>query len=123
MECGQLIGHFIERANPRGAGIVVMKFPGRECSVAADAALDFDDAGRPEVGPGEFFLARPDELDRSACLASQPGRLDGRLAGMLAAVARPGIGHDDPDRVISQAGRPRPALLARRTVVGFRSRR
>src|SRR5580704_12733255 len=107
MECGQLIGHFIERANSRSAGIIVMKFPGRERSVAAAAALDFDDAGRSEVGPGEFFLARPDEFYRLACLASQ----DGRLAGMLAAVACPGIGHDDPDRVIGKPEGPDQLLL------------
>ncbi len=102
MECGELVGHFIEHANPGGAGIVVMKFPGRERAVAASTAFDFDHAGRPEVGPCEFFLARPDELDRPAGLASQPGRFNGRLAGMLAAVARPGVRHNDANRVISQ---------------------
>ena len=35
-------------------------------------------------------------------VAGEPGRLDGRFAGMLAAVAGPGVGHDDADGVIRE---------------------
>ena len=94
MERGLLVGNVVGRSNRRTAGIVVVKFPGREHSVAPRAALDLDHAGRPEVGPGEFFLTRPDELHRLAGRPGQPGRLDGRLAGVLAAVAGAGVGHD-----------------------------
>ena len=70
-----------------------------------DAALDLDDARRPEVGPGEFFLAGPDQLDRPAGLAGQARGLDGRFARVLAAVAGAGVGHDHPHRVVGEPER------------------
>ena len=101
----ELVGHFVGRAKPGSAGVVVVKFPGCERAVAACAALDFDHAGRPEVGPGEFFLASPDQLDRPAGLAGDSRGLDGRFAGVLAAVAGAGVRHDDANRVVGESKR------------------
>ena len=83
-----------------------MEFPGGEHPILGHAADDVDDARGSEVGPGELFLARPDDLDRPAGLARQPRRLDGRLDRVLAAVAGAGIGHDDAYGVVGQPEGP-----------------
>ena len=70
-----------------------------------DAGVDLDHAGRAEVGPGELLLARPDDLDRLAGRLRQPGRLDRRLAGVLAAVAGAHVRHDHAHLVRRHAER------------------
>ena len=100
-----------------------MKLPGRERPVSLRAAVDLDDARRPEVGPGEFFLAGPDQLDRLAGRAGEAGGLDGRFAGVLAAVARTRVGHDDADGVVTMPERRASAHRARQTAVACRSKR
>ena len=84
-----------------------MELPGGERAVLAHAAGHVDDARRPEVGPGKLLLAGPDQLDRPARRLRQPGGLDRRLAGVLAAVAGAGVGHDHAHRVLRQAERLR----------------
>ena len=71
--------------------------------VGVGAALHVDDARRAEVGPGELLLARPHELHRPARGLGQPRRLHRALAGVLAAVARAGVGDDHPDLVFRHA--------------------
>ena len=66
MERDALIGNVVQRANGRRPGIVIVEFPGGEHAVAAHAAGQLDDAGRTEVRPSEFLLARPHKLDRLA---------------------------------------------------------
>ena len=58
-----------------------MKFPGGEQTVAADSRLNFDHARRSKVGPGEFFFARPHQLDRLAHRFSQTRGFDGVMIG------------------------------------------
>ena len=82
-----------------------MELPGRQGAVLAGARLQVDHARGAEVGPGELLLAGPGHLHRLARRPGQAGRLDGRLAGMLAAVARAGVGHDHPDAVLGHAER------------------
>ena len=82
-----------------------MELPGGQLAVLVDAGRRLDQAGRAEVGPGELFFAGPDQLDRLARRPGQPGRLDGGLAGVLAAVAAARVGHDHADSVLGQAER------------------
>ena len=58
------------------------------------AAANVDHARRPEVGPGEFFFARPDQLHGLVRGLGQPRRFDGRFTGVLAAVGRAGVRND-----------------------------
>ena len=66
MKFDLLMGNVVQRLEGRSPGIVVMKFPGGEGAVLSHAAPDLDHPGGAEIGPGKFFLARPDELDRFA---------------------------------------------------------
>ena len=79
-----------------------MELPGGELAVLVDAGGRFDQSGGTEVGPGKLFLAGPDHLHGFAHGLCQPGRLDGGLAGMLAAVAAAGVGNDHPNLVVGQ---------------------
>src|SRR5439155_16469306 len=72
-------------------------------TVGADAGVDLDDPSGTEVGPGKLFLAGPDQLHWLAGGLGEAGRLDGRLARLLAAVAGAGGGGDDADLVRAQA--------------------
>src|SRR5215471_13902956 len=82
-----------------------MELPGRDLAVGANSAFDIDHAGRPEVGPGEFFFAGPDDLDRRAGASGEPCRFNRDLAGVFAAIARAGIRHDYSDLVWRQMER------------------
>ncbi len=62
-----------------------------------DPGLDVDHAGRSEVRPPELLGAGPHQLDRTARRLRQPRRFDRVLAGVLSAVRRAGVGHDDAD--------------------------
>src|SRR5262249_49408441 len=77
--------------------------PGRERAILLHAGRHIDDAGRAEIGPGELLLPRPDDLDRLARGLGEPGRLDGRLVGVFAAVTRAGVRHDDVDLFLLEA--------------------
>ena len=105
MKLGALVRDFVGRADSGRAGIIVVEFPGGERAVGARAAANLDHAGGPEVRPGEFFLACPDELDGLPRRFREPRRLDGRIARMLAAVRRSGIGHDDTHPVLGNPKR------------------
>ena len=72
-----------------------MKLPGRDRAVAPRAGRDLDHAAGTEIRPGELLLPRPDDLDRLAGRLRQPRRLDGRVAGVLAAVGGAGVGDLD----------------------------
>src|SRR5437667_4003900 len=72
MKFALLVWNVVQRANTRAAGVVVVKFPLRNRAVIPDAAADLDHSRRAEVGPGEFLLARPDQLYRSARRSGQP---------------------------------------------------
>src|SRR5262249_60541172 len=70
-----------------------------------DAACHSEQAGRAEVCPGEFFLARPDQLDGLARGFGQTRGLDCGFAAMFAAVARSRVGHDDAHAGLGDAER------------------
>ena len=108
MEGEQLVRHRVWRVHAGGAGVVVVIFPGRERAVRGSTALatSITPAG-PEVGPGELFFARPDQLDRSSGGTGQARGLNRRLAGMLAAICRAGSRHDHPNRFLGKAERLR----------------
>src|SRR5262249_31800959 len=68
-------------------------------------------------GPREFFFARPDQLDRLPYRTSQVRGLDCHLAGVFAAVGRPGIRYDHPDVLFGHTERRRKlATYAERTL-------
>ena len=97
VEFDPLVRDIVVGSNSCRAGIVIMKFPGCDGSIAAKTAADFDNACRTEIGPGEFLLAGPDQLDRPLRRPRQSRRLYGRLAGVLASIARSGIRHQHAD--------------------------
>ncbi len=105
MESDELVRRAVRVLDARSAGIVVVELPGRERPVLACAGLDLDDARGPEVGPVELLLAGPDQLDGPAGPAGQAGGLECGLARVLAAVAGPGVGHDDPHAVLGHPER------------------
>ena len=74
-----------------------MKLPGGERSVFGHAALHLDHTGGPEVRVRELVFTRPYELDGLPRLLGDAGRFDRRFAGVLPAVCRPCVGHNDPD--------------------------
>ncbi len=98
----RLVRYIVGRVNPCTTGVVVVKLPGRQRPVASSSALDVDDAGGAKVCPGELFLARPHKLDRLAGGAGEACGLDGHLAGMLAAIAGAGVGHDHAHRAFGE---------------------
>src|SRR5690242_10966900 len=77
--------------------MIVVKFPGGQFSFFGSAAFDFDYSRRPEIGPGELFFPRPDDLHGLSCSASQSRRFNRRVAGVLPSVCRTSVGSDDPD--------------------------
>ena len=105
MESDELVRRAVRVLDARSAGIVIVELPGRERPVLACAGLDLDDARGPEVGPVELLLAGPDQLDGPAGPAGQAGGLECGLARVLAAVAGPGVGHDDPHAVLGHPER------------------
>jgi len=84
-------------SDSRGAGIVIVEFPGSECAVGRYAAFDFDYAGWTEIGPGELLFARPDNFHGLACGSREPCGFEGRIGRVFTAIGRAGIGHDHAD--------------------------
>src|SRR6185436_3548536 len=80
--------------NARAAGVVIVKLPRGDSAVVLHPAVHFDHTRWTKVSPVEFFLARPDELDRLASSACEPRRFDRAFARVLAAITGTGIGHD-----------------------------
>ena len=105
MKRDALVRDLVRRANAGRAGVVVVVLPGDQPVVGADCAPHVDHAGRPEVRPGQLLLARPHELDWRSRGARQPCGLDRRLAGVLAAVRRSGVGHDHANALARQVKR------------------
>src|SRR5215468_425988 len=97
MKFDLLVGDRVGSADRGWSRVVVMKFPRDDRAVLPRAALDFNDAGRPEVGPGELLLARPDDLDRFSGRLGQARRLYGRVARVLAAVGGSGVWDENAD--------------------------
>src|SRR5262245_33749779 len=86
MKLDSLIGNVIERPNRGTAGVVIMKFPCGDGAILANSALDFDDAGRAKVSPGEFLFARPNNLNGLTGRLGEPGGFQWRFRRMLAAI-------------------------------------
>src|SRR5437667_591144 len=107
MKFALLVWNVVQRANTRAAGVVVVKFPLRNRAVIPDAAADLDHSRRAEVGPGEFLLARPDQLYRSARRSGQPRGFNGRFTGVLAAITGTGIGDNNANALFRDAKRLR----------------
>lgn len=94
MILNELIGHVVRSADSGGARIEIVMLPGDQGSVAPRTGFDLDQTSRAEIGPGEFFAPCPDNLDGFAGGFGQAGRFNGRLAGMLAAIAAAHVGLD-----------------------------
>ena len=94
---GDRTGYVIGRREAGVAGVVVVMLPGDEGAVVRDGGFEFHEAGGAEVGPGELLFAGPDELDRLAGGLGETRGLDGRFAGVFAAIARAHVGLDDAD--------------------------
>ena len=97
MKFDPLVRNFVVGFNSCGAGIVIMKFPRSDGSIAAKTATDFNNACRTEIGPGEFFFAGPDQLDRPLRGPRQSRRFNGCFPGVFAPVARSRIRHQHAD--------------------------
>ena len=80
--------------------MIVVKFPGGEFPAGVDSAFDFDEARRTEVGPGEFFFARPYEFDGTIGGFREASGFDGSVAGVLAAVGRARVGNDNANAAL-----------------------
>src|SRR6267143_1214441 len=74
--------------------MVVVKFPRGERAVGCDATLNLDDAGGTKIGPGEFFLARPNDFYGTPSSAGQTSGLQRSVAGVLSAIGGTGVRHD-----------------------------
>src|SRR5438045_740699 len=74
MKSDPLIRNVVESADGGAAGVVIVKLPGRDRAVLANAAGHFNDSGRAEVSPSELFLASPDDFDGFAGSLCQAGR-------------------------------------------------
>src|SRR5258708_36863110 len=85
----------VGRFNSRSTGIVIVKFPRSQSAVVRYAAANFDQACGTEVRPSELFLARPNQFHRLVHKLCEARRLNGYFAGVLSAVTRARIGHDD----------------------------
>src|SRR4029453_772002 len=105
MKGDALVRNLVRRANAGRAGVVVVVLPGDQSVICADCAPHLDNACGTEVRPGQFLLARPYELDWRSGGARQPCGLNRRLAGVLSAVRRSGIGDDYPNALARQVKR------------------
>ena len=102
-----LVRDFVERAQGRGARVVVGDVPRGQRAVVADSARQVDHASRAKIGPGEFLFPRPGQLHRFAGRLGKPGRLDGRFGRVLAAVAGTHVRRDDADFLLRHVERQR----------------
>src|SRR5262249_20560962 len=83
--------------NGRRARVVVGEVPRRDPAVGVEAGLDFKQSGGTEVGPHEFLGPRPAQAHGTSGLTREPRRVNGALAGVLAAEAAAGVRHDHTD--------------------------
>src|SRR5437660_1189783 len=97
MELNALVRGDVSAANARRAGVVVVQFPSGERAVRTSRAADLDHARGSGICPSELFLAGPYDFDRLARCFRDARGFDRSLTGVLAAVARPRIRHDDAD--------------------------
>src|SRR6266567_1319170 len=88
MKLDPLMLNLIGSADGRSSRVVVVEFPGRQRSVAANSTLDLDHSRRPEIGPGELLFTRPDQLHRPACGSRQSGSLQRRFTAVLPSIGR-----------------------------------
>src|SRR5690606_1490931 len=94
-----------------------MKLPGRKLSGSVGAGFHLDDTGRSKIRPRKLFLSGPHNLYRALRLAREACRFQGRVAGMLAAVSRSRIGHNDAYIFLRYPERTgNPVLNAERTL-------
>src|SRR6185437_2091682 len=78
------------------AGVVTYEFPARYRSIILYARRHLAPTRRSEIGPGEFFLPRPDQLHRPVDGLCQSRGFDSRFTAMFSAITGTRIGHDDP---------------------------
>src|ERR1700746_1297777 len=97
MESNPLVRHVIRSAHRRRAGVVVIELPEGQGTVSLRPALYFNDSRWPEVCPGEFLFARPSQFHRLSSGFGQARSLYRGFTGMLAAIGRSCIRHDDAD--------------------------
>src|SRR6266571_2086670 len=95
MECDLLMRDTVRGSDSRWPGVVVIELPGRDGTVIAHAALDVDHTRRPEVCPGEFFLASPYQLDWFPRSFRQAGCFQRGVAGVFTAIRRSRIRDQD----------------------------
>src|SRR5690348_9262141 len=105
MKFNLLIRNIVKRADGRAAGVVVVKLPCGDRPISAHASACFNDSRRAEVSPGEFLLARPDQLHRFTRSFGQSRSFNGRLTSVLASVAGAGVGHDDTNALFGNTKR------------------
>ena len=94
VEFCNLIRDVVGALDGGASGIVIVELPTGDEAIFACAAADIDDTGRTEVGPVEFFFARPLELDGLASSFCKAGGFYGAFSGVLAAIAGAG-GRDE----------------------------
>src|ERR1700719_732490 len=87
----------VGRLNAGGTGMIIVKIPSEEFAVIGHGAFHFDDAGGTEIGPGEFFLAGPDDFDWPACGARKTRGFDGGVAAVLSTIRGTGVRNDHSD--------------------------
>jgi hypothetical protein len=92
----------IRRFDSRRTGINIDEVPGRERTFFIKARFNLDNAGRPEIGPRELFLARPAQGNGFAGGLREAGCFDTGFAAVLASKARAEIGNHDLHFVIRQ---------------------
>src|SRR5262249_41013493 len=90
-----LIGNLVRSLDRRWTGGVVIEFPEGKLTVCADTASHVNNTRRSKVRPGEFLLARPSQLHWLSGGFGQTRGFDRSFTGVLAAVRRPSVGHDD----------------------------
>src|SRR5205814_4600962 len=93
MKNNSLIWDFIERADSRRSGVVVVKFPCGDQTISIGCTADVNNSSWPKVGPGELLFARPRQSHWTLGRPRQPCRLDCCLAAVFAAVRRTRIWH------------------------------
>src|SRR5262249_9534193 len=107
MKFGVLVGADVRRFDAGHARVVVVKLPGGELAVSGDGAFDFNHASGTEVGPGELFLASPDDFDGIAGGASEARGLERGIAGVLATVCGASVRNDHTDGAFRHVKRSR----------------
>src|SRR5579872_162007 len=103
MKDGLLSRRVVRTANAGIARIVIVKFPRGDRPVLTHPAADLNHARRPEIGPSEFLLKRPNQLYRLPGSLRQTRRFHGCFARMFAAVTGTGVWHNDVNAFFGNA--------------------